>query len=67
LIEEVKMPKPIINAEECSGCGICIDVCPNEVLDLVDDIAQPINEGSCDGCGTCAEECPMGAIEISED
>ncbi len=61
------MPKPIINAEECSGCGICIDVCPNEVLDLVDDIAQPVDESSCDGCGTCAEECPMGAIEISED
>jgi ferredoxin len=67
LVEEVEMPKLIINAEECSGCGICIDVCPNEVLDLVDDIAQPINESSCDGCGTCAEECPMGAVEISED
>lgn len=61
------MPKPIIDAEECSGCGICVDVCPNEVLDLVDDIAVAVKEDACDGCGTCAEECAMGAIEIEEE
>jgi NAD-dependent dihydropyrimidine dehydrogenase PreA subunit len=38
------------------------------VLELVDDVAQPVNEDDCTGCGTCMEECPMGAItEIEED
>ncbi|MHB1016757.1 MAG: 4Fe-4S binding protein [Coriobacteriia bacterium] len=62
------MPRPIINEDECSGCGICVDACPEAVLELVDDVAQPVNEDDCTGCGTCMEECPMGAItEIEED
>ncbi|MRS12037.1 MAG: 4Fe-4S dicluster domain-containing protein [Actinobacteria bacterium] len=62
------MPRPIIDEDECSGCGICTDSCPEGVLELVDDVAQPVNEDDCSGCGTCMEECPMGAItEIEED
>lgn len=61
------MPRPIINEEECTGCGICIDSCPNEVLDLDDDLAKPVNEDNCDGCGTCVEECPMGCVEVETD
>jgi len=62
------MPRPIIDEDECSGCGICVDACPDSVLELVEDVAQPVNEDDCTGCGTCMEECPMGAItEIEED
>ncbi len=61
------MPRPIIDTEECSGCGICVDTCPSGVLDLADDVATVANEDECTGCGACAEECPMGAIEIEED
>jgi NAD-dependent dihydropyrimidine dehydrogenase PreA subunit len=60
------MPRPIINDEECSGCGICVDACPEGVLDLVGDTAEPVNEDDCTGCATCMEECPMGAIEEIE-
>ncbi|MCL2136323.1 MAG: 4Fe-4S binding protein [Coriobacteriia bacterium] len=62
------MPRPIIDVEECTGCGICTDTCPNDVLDIVQDIATVINEDSCTACGDCMEECPMAAIiEIEED
>ncbi|MDI6799809.1 MAG: 4Fe-4S binding protein [Actinomycetota bacterium] len=61
------MPRPIVDSDECTGCGICVDVCPNDVLELVDDISSPTNEDACDGCGLCAEECPMEAIVIEED
>ncbi len=62
------MPRPIINEDECSGCGICVDECPNGVLDLVDDKATPVNEDDCSACASCMEVCPMGAIEeIEED
>lgn len=62
------MPRPIIDEDECSGCGTCVDACPSGVLDLVNDVATPVNEDDCAGCGTCMEECPMGAItEIEED
>ncbi len=61
------MPRPIVDSDECTGCGICVDACPNDVLELVDDISVPTNEETCDGCGVCAEECPMEAIVIEED
>lgn len=62
------MSKPIINADECSACGICVDACPQEVLEIVNDVATVVNEEACIACGDCVEECPMGSIEeIEED
>jgi NAD-dependent dihydropyrimidine dehydrogenase PreA subunit len=62
------MSRPIINASECSACGICVDACPNGVLDISRDRAVVDNEDACTACGECLEECPMGAIEdIEED
>lgn len=61
------MPKPIVNEDECSGCGTCVDSCPNGVLELGDDVVKVANEEDCDGCGTCVEECPMEAIVVEED
>jgi len=62
------MPRPIIDADECTACGICIDTCENGVLDIVNNVAVAVNEDACDACGDCMEECPMAAIEeIEED
>ncbi len=61
------MSTPEIDADECSGCGICVDTCENEVLDIVGSTAAVVNEDSCTSCGSCAEECPMGAITVEED
>ena len=66
--KERNMPRPIIDTDECTGCGICVDACPNGVLDIVQDLATVINEDACTACGDCMEECPMAAIvEIEED
>ena len=55
-------------SDECIGCGICVDACPNGVLEVVGGAVDAVNEDSCIGCGDCLEECPMGAItEIAED
>ncbi len=62
------MPRPIINTDECSACGICVDTCEQDVIEIVRDRATVVNEESCIGCGDCMDECPMGAIEdIEED
>lgn len=62
------MSHPIIDASECVGCGICVDACPQGVLEVSSDTCEVVNEESCIGCGECLEECPMGAItEIAED
>nr|WP_251212402.1 4Fe-4S dicluster domain-containing protein [Adlercreutzia murintestinalis] len=62
------MSHPVIVADECIGCGICVDACPQEVLEVVGGVADVVNEDACIACGDCLEECPMGAIpEIVED
>ena len=62
------MAHPVINADECIGCGICVDGCPSEVLEVVGGVVEATNEDECTGCGNCVEECPMGVItEIAED
>ena len=62
------MAHPVIEADECIGCGICVDAYPNAVLEVVGGAVEAVNEDACVGCGDCVEECPMGAIsEIAED
>ena len=56
-----------IDADECLACGVCIDDCPQGVLEL-QDVATVVDEDSCIACGVCQENCPAGAItEIAED
>ncbi len=57
--------RPNFDADECTGCGLCVDECPNTCIELGDDdIAFLAKADECDGCGTCAEECPSEAISM---
>ena len=49
-----------INAEECVGCGVCVDACPNEALS-VDDVCV-CDADVCVDCGVCIDECPTECI-----
>lgn len=60
------MEKPIIDEELCTGCEICIDECPNDCLELVDDVVKLVRPEDCDGKGECAEVCPTDAISMEE-
>jgi len=54
---------PVIE-DLCSGCGICITVCPYGAreLDTVRGVVK-VNEVLCEGCGACAAACPSGAAQ----
>ncbi|NTW48400.1 MAG: 4Fe-4S binding protein [Chlorobiales bacterium] len=55
-----------IIAETCTGCKICVAVCPSESIKIVESdlnfngIAEI--DSSCDGCNICAIDCPWNAI-----
>jgi ferredoxin len=33
-----------IDSEKCSGCGACVPVCPNQVLEIAIDPYEPLEE-----------------------
>jgi thioredoxin reductase (NADPH) len=51
-----------INDDRCIGCEACIDVCPTEVLDLVDHKVRVSRFSDCVQCEQCATSCPTQAL-----
>ena len=52
-----------IDQESCTGCGVCVDMCPMEAITLVDDSAH-IETEKCLGCGVCAHHCSSDAARL---
>ena len=50
--------------ERCIGCGMCVTVCPHEVLNLPNGKVQIANRDACMECGACAQNCPVNAIAV---
>jgi MinD superfamily P-loop ATPase len=60
--------KAVINPDQCTGCGICIDLCRFNAVELING-HYVIDEYACEGCGLCVIACPENAIrsEIYEN
>jgi len=64
----------------CAGCGVCVDMCPVDALELTDEPVPVVTFGvatvvsgvkrvaktgdGCIGCGSCASYCPSGAMSL---
>ena len=53
-----------INKTNCVGCKRCIEVCPGNLIKLVDKKAVIKRERDCWGCTSCLKECKASAIEF---
>ena len=55
-----------INYEACRGidCLDCLDICPMNVFDTVDDVLIIKKLDNCCGCQVCVDVCPNNAISI---
>jgi MinD superfamily P-loop ATPase len=53
--------------QECTGCGICADVCRYDAILMTTEMAYPVAvPAACVGCMECAQQCPFDAIEVEE-
>lgn len=55
-----------VDEDKCEGCEECVDVCPVEVFEMVDEKSSPVNADECLGCESCIEVCEPGAITVEE-
>ena len=65
-----KLPKAlaVVNADNCTGCEACVEVCPVDCIHSDDDQDMYfIDPDECIDCGACESVCPVNAIYYEED
>ncbi len=65
--------KHFIENDRCTGCGLCVTVCPKNVLEISDKVntkgyfpAFQARPDDCIHCALCCTMCPDVAITITE-
>jgi len=53
-----------IDPEKCTGCGLCIKVCPTQATSGEKKKAHSIDNNKCIRCGACIESCKFDAINV---
>jgi NADH-quinone oxidoreductase subunit F len=50
--------------ENCPGCGLCANYCPNEAINGEKKQLYVINQDKCIRCGLCHNVCRLGAVRV---
>ena len=61
-----------IAVDRCKGCGLCVSVCPQHVLELDERVVNPLGHhpvrmtdaGPCTSCALCARICPDAVFAV---
>ena len=65
-----EIPDICVDEDLCSGCAVCVSLCPYDALSLKkvgDKFVLEIDDLKCKRCGVCVTACPSGAITIADD
>lgn len=69
-VRETLAPIITIDDAKCTGCGTCVENCPQQILELqrvgVKKKARPAENWAemCVACRYCQKFCPYGAVKI---
>lgn len=56
--------QPVVDNEKCIQCLMCVPVCPDSCIAVVDGKRSEIDYAHCKGCGICVKSCHVGAITM---
>lgn len=56
---------PKVEYNNCTLCGVCIDACPNKIMDMKANRIV-IDYSKCISCFCCQEACPYSAIKVKK-
>lgn len=63
---ELEPVRATVDAQKCSGCRICNNLCPFGAIIFHEEMmVSEVKHALCQGCGTCVAACPAGAISGS--
>ena len=54
-----------IDADQCIGCGLCVQYCPVDMVHLDPDTKKAVKCELCQGDPACVAACPTGALELT--
>ena len=72
---------PRVRYDKCTGCGVCVDVCPRGLIDLYSSTdkvfvmckshdkgakVKKVCDVGCVSCGMCERTCPVEAISVQD-
>ncbi len=68
------MPKVTFKTDLCKGCGLCVNVCPKQILVIAKDKinakghspAEMTDDSKCRGCAFCVTMCPDCIIKVEK-
>ncbi len=72
MASETRKGRVEIKVDQCKGCGLCVSVCPKNVLELQMDTinakgyspSKAVRMDDCIACGNCAITCPDSVISV---
>ncbi|MFH1885942.1 MAG: 4Fe-4S binding protein [Pseudomonadota bacterium] len=57
--------RPKFDSGPCTGCGACVEACPDEAVRLEDGLPV-VYPAACSGCLACSRACPTGCLVPGE-
>lgn len=52
------------DAAKCTGCGMCVEICPHRVFQMENGRAILRDRDACMECGACARNCAFTAVSV---
>ena len=60
--------KIAFNKERCTGCRLCIDVCPTKAIEFIPEEKKvKIFVSRCCFCAQCVDICPPGVLSMTDE